>query len=256
MIQTKIISPLEKSRYSRQIDMPEWTIDAQIKLKQSSVLIIGAGGLGSPAALYLAAAGIGNLGIADGDRVDISNLQRQIAHTTSRIGILKADSAARTVAELNPEVEIGVIPHFLDSNNIEETIAPYDFVIDATDSFTAKRLINDACIRASKPLSHGAIWRMQGHTITILPSTACYSCLFPTDPQPDATQPRGPLGSVAGIIGTIQATEAIKYITGIGSLLTNTLLQFDAAEMSFRRINVSIDPQCHNIHKPAPPTKH
>lgn len=234
-------------RYIRQTDMPEWGLERQLALKRSSVLVIGAGALGSAASFYLAAAGVGNLGIADGDKVELSNLQRQIAHTTARIGILKADSMARSVSALNPEVQIEVIPHFVDAGNIPDIISPYDFVIDATDSFSAKRLINDCCVESGKPLCHGAVWRLQGQLMTILPHTACYSCLFPTDPEP-LTGARGPLGTVPGIIGTLQATEALKYLTDTGELLTDTLLRYDAASADFDKIRVGINPSCPHHH--------
>lgn len=243
---TSFFSSAERERYARQLNMPAFGEEAQRRLRDGSVLVIGAGGLGSPAALYLAAAGIGRLGIADGDRVDLSNLQRQVLHSTSRIGQLKATSAAGVLADLNPEIEIVTVPEFVTTDNIADLIADYDFIIDATDSFTAKRLINDTCVRAAKPLSHGAIWRQFGHTMTILPGTPCYSCLFDTDPV-EATA-RGPLGATAGIIGTIQAAEAIKYISGTGSLLTGTLLRMDTFSMTFDKISVPLNPYCTNNH--------
>lgn len=240
------LTPDERTRYARQLNMPGFGEEAQLRLASSSVLVIGAGGLGSPAALYLAAAGVGRIGLADGDRVDLSNLQRQIIHSTPRIGCLKAESGARTVTDLNPEVQVEVIPRFLTPENIAGIIAPYDFVVDATDSFTAKRLINDTCVAADKPLSHGAIWRFFGHTMTILPGTPCYSCIFESDPEP--AEARGPLGATAGIIGTIQAAEAIKYLAGVGELLTATLLRVDTLTMDFSKVTVPLNPGCANAH--------
>lgn len=239
-------SDSERLRYARQLALPGFGEEAQSRLASGSVLVIGAGGLGSPAALYLAAAGVGRIGLVDGDKVDLSNLQRQIIHSTSRIGVAKTESAAEVLADLNPEVEVMTETEFVTPENILPLIDGYDFIIDATDSFEAKRMINDTCVNAAKPLSHGAIWRYYGHTITVLPHTPCYSCLFDTDPQ-EATA-RGPLGVTAGILGTIQAAEAIKYLAGVGTLLTGTLLRFDTLTMDFSKITVPLNPSCRNPH--------
>ncbi|MDE5744282.1 MAG: HesA/MoeB/ThiF family protein, partial [Paramuribaculum sp.] len=204
--------------------------------------VIGAGGLGSPAAFYLAAAGVGRIGLADGDKVDLSNLQRQILHSTSRVGEAKTASAATVLCDLNPNVELVTVNRFVTDDNIGGLISDYDFVIDATDSMSGKRLINDTCVRVGKPLSHGAIWRYFGQTITVLPGTPCYSCLFETDPE--ESQARGPLGVTAGIIGTIQAAEAIKYLAGVGELLTSTLLRLDTLTMDFTKVKVALNPEC------------
>ena len=239
----------ERQRYARQLNLPGFGEEAQKRLAAGSVLVIGAGGLGSPAALYLAAAGVGRIGLADGDRVDLSNLQRQILHSTPRVGELKACNGAAVLRELNPEIEIIAIPEFIDGSNIASFIDGYDFIIDATDSFVAKRLINDSCVHAGKPFSHGAIWRYFGHTMTVLPGTPCYSCLFETDPE--QAPARGPLGVTAGIIGTIQAAEAIKYLSGIGELLTGKLLRVDTLTMDFCKVDVPMNPHCANteIHR-------
>lgn len=238
------LTPDQRQRYARQLNLPGFGEQAQKRLALSSVLVIGAGGLGSPAALYLAAAGVGRIGLADGDRVDLSNLQRQIIHTTPRVGELKALSGAKALSDLNPDVEVIAIPEFITADTITPLVRGYDFIIDATDSFTAKRLINDTCVRNAIPFSHGAIWRYFGHTMTVLPGTPCYSCLFDSDPEQD--EARGPLGVVAGIIGTLQAAEAIKYLTGTGSLLTGKLLRFDCLTMDFTKIDVPLNPGCAN----------
>lgn len=239
-------SASERMRYGRQLTLPGFGEEAQSRLASGSVLVIGAGGLGSPAALYLAAAGVGRLGLVDGDKVDLSNLQRQIIHSTSRIGMPKTESAAGMLADLNPEVEVIAESKFVTPENILPLIDGYDFVIDATDSFEAKRMINDTCVQAGKPFNHGAIWRYCGQAMTVLPHTPCYSCLFDTDPQEAVA--RGPLGVTAGILGTIQAAEAIKFLSGTGELLTGTLLRFDTLTMDFSKITVPLNPSCHNHH--------
>lgn len=242
MNKNKVFSDSELSRYSRQLSLPGFGEDGQKRLAAGSVLVIGAGGLGSPAAFYLAAAGVGRIGLADGDKVDLSNLQRQILHSTSRVGEAKTASAATVLCDLNPDVELVTVNRFVTDDNIGGLISDYDFVIDATDSMSGKRLINDTCVRVGKPLSHGAIWRYFGQTITVLPGTPCYSCLFETDPE--ESQARGPLGVTAGIIGTIQAAEAIKYLAGVGELLTSTLLRLDTLTMDFTKVKVALNPEC------------
>lgn len=226
-------------RYSRNILLKEIGIEGQIRILNSKILIIGMGGLGAPISLYLAAAGVGIIGIVDFDNVEVSNLQRQIIHFTSDIGKLKVDSALEKIKKINPEVN--VIPYHIriDEKNIREIIRKYDFIIDGTDNFSTKFLINDACFFEKKPFSHGGILRFTGQTITVIPNeTACYRCLF-NAPPPDGVVPTcseaGILGSVAGILGSIQATEAIKFVVKTGDLLTNTLLMFDALSMEFRK---------------------
>lgn len=236
------LSNSERERYARQIILPGFGEEGQKRLKSGSVLVIGAGGLGSPVAMYLAAAGVGHIGIVDGDCVDLSNLQRQVIHDSYAIGMPKAESARRRMLALNPEIDVTAIDRFLTPENITDVIAPYDFVIDATDSMTGKFMINDACVAAGKPLCHGAIFRYEGHLTTILPGTPCYRCLFQSQPATGA--PLGPLGVVAGIIGMLQATEAIKYLARIGTLLTGTLLRYDALDATFTRIRYKQSPDC------------
>lgn len=244
------MTPEELERYKRHILLPEIGINGQEKLKAARVLVIGAGGLGSPVLLYLAAAGIGTIGIIDGDAVDRSNLQRQVIHTTSDINKPKVTSAQEKIKALNPNVNVITHYCFIDENNAADIISQYDFVIDATDSFDAKFLINDICVASEKPYNHGAIYRYQGQTMTIVPGTACYRCLF--DSKPSAGESAGPLGVVPGILGTIQAAEAIKYITQTGTLLTNRLLIFDSLSMQFNTFDIAPNKSCQShtsIHK-------
>lgn len=235
-------------RYSRNILLKDVGVAGQEKLFAAKVLVIGAGGLGSPAALYLAAAGVGTIGIADGDGVDLSNLQRQILHATADVGRPKVDSAAEKIAALNPDVAVRCHPEFLRADTIRAIIRDYDFVIDGTDSFAAKFLINDACVLEGIPFSHGGVLRFQGQTMTVLPGRSpCYRCVFSAPPPDDAVptcSQAGILGAVAGMLGTIQAAEALKYITGAGWLLTGSLLTFDALDMAFRKVAVKRDPHC------------
>jgi len=238
----------ELSRYSRNILLKEVGFAGQQALLEAKILIIGAGGLGSPAALYLAAAGVGTIGIADADAVDISNLQRQIIHFTEDIGIQKVDSAKDKMGRINPGVKINTYHQFVSSANINSIIKGYDFIIDGTDNFPAKFLINDACVLAGIPFSHGGILRFDGQTLTIAPwKTACYRCVFASPPPknlvPTCSQ-AGILGAVAGILGTIQATEALKFILKTGTLLTDTLLVYNAKSMDFRKVGVKRNPKC------------
>lgn len=235
-------------RYSRQILLQDVGVEGQQKLFNGKVLIIGAGGLGSPVALYLAAAGVGTLGIADADSVDLSNLQRQIIHFTEDVGIPKVESAAKKMRELNPDIDVRTYHEFLRAENIRDLIKDYDFVIDGTDNFAAKFLINDACVLEKIPFSHGGILRFHGQTMTVLPGeSTCYRCVF-TAPPPKGAVPTcsegGILGAVAGMLGTIQAAEALKFLTGAGSLLTNALLSFDAKEMNFRKVQFKRNRRC------------
>ncbi|NTU54013.1 MAG: HesA/MoeB/ThiF family protein [Chlorobiaceae bacterium] len=236
----------QKARYARHLALPEIGEKGQEKLLDSKVLVIGAGGLGSPAAFYLAAAGVGTIGLMDGDTVDLSNLQRQILHTTASLGSKKTESAHARLEALDPSIRIEPHPFRLTPENAPEMLAPYNYVIDATDNFESKFLIARACHQAAKPYSHAGIRNFQGQTMTILPGeTACYRCVFHEDGVPAAgTAPQGPLGALPGIIGSIQAIEAIKYLLGIGTLLTDALLTFDALTMNFRKVTVRIDPAC------------
>ncbi|MDY3991220.1 MAG: thiazole biosynthesis adenylyltransferase ThiF, partial [Lachnospiraceae bacterium] len=219
-------------RYSRHIILKEIGVKGQKKLMNGSVLIIGAGGLGAPAAMYLAAAGVGKIGIADADVVDLSNLQRQIIHTTADVGRPKVESAAETMRAINPDVEVVTYHEFISSANIMDIIKDYDFVLDGTDNFPAKFLINAACVMADKPFSHAGILRFKGQLMTVIPhQSPCYRCVFRTMPPKDAIptcKQAGVIGAMAGVIGSLQALEAVKFLTGAGELLTGKLLTFDA----------------------------
>lgn len=224
-------------RYSRHIILKEVGGKGQKRLLDGKVLIIGAGALGSPAALYLAAAGVGTIGIADADDVELSNLQRQVIHGTSDLGMPKVESARRKMEAINPDVKIVTHQAWIGADNVLDIIAKYDFVIDGTDNFAAKFLINDACVMAGIPYSHAGILHFIGQTMTILPAeSACYRCVFPVPPPPDTIptcSQAGVIGVLPGVIGTIQATEAIKYLLGVGDLLTGRLLVYDAEGLEF-----------------------
>lgn len=229
-------------RYSRHIILKEIGVKGQKKLLNAKVLIIGAGGLGAPAAMYLAAAGVGTIGIADADEVDLSNLQRQIIHATEDVGKPKVQSAKETMNKMNPDVTVNTYHEFVSSENIMELINGYDFIIDGTDNFPAKFLINDACVMAKKPFSHAGIIRFKGQLMTYVPGEGpCYRCVFENPPPKDAVptcKQAGVIGAMGGVIGSLQAMEAIKYITGTGELLTGCLLTFDAIKMEFRKIKL------------------
>ena len=229
-------------RYSRHIILKEIGVKGQKKLMNGSVLIIGAGGLGAPAALYLAAAGVGKIGIVDADVVDLSNLQRQVIHTTADVGRPKVESAAETMRAINPDVEVVTYHEFISSANIMDIIKDYDFVLDGTDNFPAKFLINDACVMADKPFSHAGILRFKGQLMTVIPhQSPCYRCVFKTMPPKDAIptcKQAGVIGAMAGVIGSLQALEAVKFLTGAGELLTGKLLTFDAPTMKFRTVKL------------------
>lgn len=232
-------------RYSRHILLKEVGVRGQKKLLGAKVLVIGAGGLGSPALMYLAAAGVGTIGIADADNVDITNLQRQIIHGTEDIGKPKVTSAGETINALNPDVNVITYHEFISAENILGIIKDYDFILDGTDNFAAKFLINDACVMAEKPFSHAGILRFQGQLMTYVPHKGpCYRCVF-TEPPEDGAVPSckeaGVIGAMAGVIGSLQALEAIKYILGIGKLLTGTLLTYDALTMKFRKVPLPKD---------------
>lgn len=235
-------------RYSRHIILQEVGVKGQKKLLNASVLIIGAGGLGAPAALYLAAAGVGTIGIVDADEVDLSNLQRQVIHTTNDVGKAKVKSAAETMEAINLDVTVKTYRTFVDSTNIMDLIKDYDFIIDGTDNFPAKFLINDACVMAGKPFSHAGIIRFKGQLMTYVPGEGpCYRCVFKNPPPKDAVptcKQAGVIGAMGGVIGSLQAMEAIKYIIGKGELLTGKLLTYDALKMEFHTIKLPKDHHC------------
>jgi molybdopterin/thiamine biosynthesis adenylyltransferase/rhodanese-related sulfurtransferase len=238
----------ELTRYARQIRLPQVGASGQATLKNASVLIVGAGGLGSPAAMYLAAAGVGRLGIADGDVVDISNLQRQILYGTEDVGADKTAAAAETLRSINPHVAVERIPERLTSANALDVIARFDVVIDGTDNFPTRYLLSDACVLANIPLVYGSVDRFDGQVSVFAANGGpCYRCLFPDPPEPgsvDNCAVAGVLGVLPGLVGTAQATEALKLLLGIGEPLIGRLLMIDALRMRFRSIGVERDPNC------------
>lgn len=238
----------QRERYARHLMLEGVGEVGQKRLFEGSVLVIGAGGLGSPALLYLVAAGVGRVGVVDSDVVELSNLQRQIVHGSDRIGRLKVESAAEVLGPLNPDVALATYPLRVAGDNIGDLISGYDFVIDATDNFASKFLINDACVAAGKAYSHGGILRYSGQTMTVLPwESPCYRCIFPepiVGEDAIACSKAGVLGVLPGIIGTLQATEAIKFLTGVGSLLTGRLLTYDSSALKFREITLRRNPAC------------
>ena len=239
-------------RYSRHLRLPEVGLDGQKRLQATRMLLVGAGGLGSPAALYLAAAGIGTLRIADDDVVDLSNLQRQILHTNARIGMPKVDSAAIALSALNPRTIVEAINERITADNVERMLDGVDIVIDGGDNFPVRYLLNDACVKLGKPLVYGAVHRFDGQ-VSVFDAgrqrgvAPCYRCLFPRPPAPEAApncSEAGVLGVLPGVIGMLQATEAIKLVLGIGEPLRGRLLQFDALAMRFRETRLAADPAC------------
>ncbi|MDR2414703.1 MAG: HesA/MoeB/ThiF family protein [Odoribacteraceae bacterium] len=232
-------------RYSRNILLPEVGARGQEKIREGKVLVVGAGGIGSPVILYLAAAGVGRLGIIDGDKVELSNLQRQVVHFTGDVGRSKTASAAVKARALNPGVEVVEIDERLSAGNAAGIISGYDFVVEGSDNFETKYLVNDACAAAGKAFCTGGLSRFEGQAMTRVPGAACYRCLFPEEGAGAETcAMAGVLGAVAGITGTILAAEALKYLSGAGELLTNSLLSFDARTMHFRRLEVRRRPGC------------
>ncbi|XWX04520.1 molybdopterin-synthase adenylyltransferase MoeB [Aggregatilineales bacterium SYSU G02658] len=238
----------EINRYSRHLIMPEVGIEGQRRLKAASVLLIGTGGLGSPTALYLAAAGIGQIGLVDYDVVDHTNLQRQIIHGVSTVGLSKLDSAEKRLRDLNPDIEIVKYNVPLTSDNALELFAPYDVIIDGTDNFPTRYLVNDACVKLGKPNVYGSIFRFEGQlSVFWAQHGPCYRCLFPEPPPPGlvpSCAEGGVLGILPGTVGTLQATEAIKLILGIGEPMIGRMLLYDALEMSFNTIKVRKAPDC------------
>ncbi|HET7854402.1 MAG TPA: molybdopterin-synthase adenylyltransferase MoeB [Candidatus Methylomirabilis sp.] len=234
-------------RYSRHIILPEVGGKGQRKLLNSSALLVGAGGLGCPAALYLAAAGVGRLGIVDFDRVDLSNLQRQILHHTRDVGRPKVLSAADTIADINPGVKVEPYDAQLSSENVKEIIGGYDVIVNGCDNFPTRYLLNDACYFLKKPMVDGSIFRFEGQVTVFFPGKGCYRCLYPAPPPPGlvpSCAEAGVLGVLCGIIGSLQALEAIKLILGTGEPLINRLLFFDALTLEFRQVKIRRDPEC------------
>jgi adenylyltransferase/sulfurtransferase len=238
----------EVKRYSRHLIMPEVGVDGQRKLKAAKVLCIGAGGLGSPVALYLAAAGVGTLGIVDFDTVDFSNLQRQILHTTQDVGRKKLESAKDKLTAINPEIDIRTYEVALSSENALELFAPYDVIVDGTDNFPTRYLVNDACVLLGKPNAYGSIFRFEGQaSVFATKEGPCYRCLYPEPPPPGlvpSCAEGGVLGVLPGMVGMIQATEAIKLILGVGEPLIGRFLIYDALRMRFRELKLRKDPDC------------
>ncbi len=244
----KTLSQEQMSRYSRHLIIPEIGEKGQQKLLDAKVLMLGAGGLGSPAALYLAAAGVGKLGIIDSDVVDRSNLQRQVLHTDERVGESKVESARQTIQALNPDVEVELFNTRLTSENVLSIFEGYDLVIDGGDNFPTRYLINDACVHLGIPNVHGSVFRFEGQVTSFVPHEGpCYRCLYPEPPPPEfapSCQEAGVLGVLPGVIGLLQAIEAIKLIVGIGEPLTGRLLAFDGLKTEFREMKLRRDPKC------------
>ncbi len=239
----------EIARYSRHLIMPEVTLEGQKRLKASSILCIGAGGLGSPIALYLAAAGVGRMGLVDGDTVDFSNLQRQILHGTRDVGRKKLNSAKDRIREVNPNTQVDLYDTFFTSENAREIVEPYDIVIDGTDNFPTRYLSNDICVFLKKPNVYGSIFRFDGQCTVFAPHLGgpCYRCMFPEPPPPGmvpSCAEGGVLGVLPGIIGVMQAIEAVKLIIGIGEPLIGRMIAFDALKMKFREFKLRRDPKC------------
>ena len=243
------LSPDQRARYSRHLLIPEVGVEGQTKLLSSRVLLIGAGGLGSPSSLYLAAAGVGTLGIVDDDRVDASNLQRQIAHSTETLGDWKVDSAKRTLEALNPDVNVVTYKERLTSENIERILADgWDVILDGADNFPTRYLVNDASVWHDVPVVHGSIYRFEGQVTVFKPGDGpCYRCLFPTPPPPElapSCAEGGVLGVLPGIVGSLQANETIKLLLGIGEPLVGRLLLFDALATEFNEVKLRKDASC------------
>jgi len=245
--QVKTLTEEQVKRYSRHIILSQVGGKGQKKLLNARVLLVGAGGLGAPTAMYLAAAGVGTLGLVDFDVVDLSNLQRQVIHHTHDIGRPKVTSAAETIADMNPDVRVIQHQFALNSSNALDIISGYDIVVDGCDNFPTRYLVNDACVLARKPNVYGSIYRFDGMATVFLPGKGCYRCVYPTPPPPGSVpscQEAGVLGVLPGIIGVIQATETIKLILGIGDVLAGSLLVYDALDMEFRKMKLTRSPAC------------
>ncbi len=248
----RLLSGDARERYSRHLLMPEVGEEGQLKLLDSKVLLIGAGGLGSPAALYLAAAGVGALGIIDHDIVDRSNLQRQILHSDERVGISKVDSARTAITALNPEIKVVPMAVRLNSGNVEEIFAGYDLVVDGSDNFPTRYLVNDACVKLGLPNVHGSVYRFEGQVTVFWPGREdrpgpCYRCLYPEPPPPElapSCAEAGVLGVLPGVIGLLEAVEALKLLLGKGEPLVGRLLWYDALDARFTELQLRRDPKC------------
>ncbi len=242
------LTTAQQQRYSRHLLMPEVGPDGQRKLLGARVLLIGAGGLGSPAALYLAAAGVGTIGIVDFDVVDLSNLQRQVIHTSERVGDKKVESARRTLNALNPDVTVVAHEEMLVADNVARLIAGYDVILDGTDTFETRYIVNDAAVAAEIPVVHAGVFRFEGQLTTFIPYQGpCYRCLYPTPPPPELApgcSVAGVLGVVPGIMGLLQANEVLKLLLGIGTTLAGRLVLFDALETEFTELRLRRDPAC------------
>ena len=241
------LNPEQQRRYGRQLGLPEIGEAGQRRLLDARVLIVGAGGLGSPVILYLAAAGVGCLGVADGDDVDLSNLQRQVLHDTPGVGHAKASSAGERVKALNPDVTVIRFAQRMDAGNVQAAVRGHDVVVDCTDNFHTRYLLNDACVIERRPLVHGSVFEYEGQASTFTPGDGpCYRCLFPAPPPPDLSGGNGPmvLGPVPGLIGMIQAAEVVKLILGVGVTLSGRLLLYDALRMRFHELELKRDPAC------------
>ncbi len=247
MTQVKALTPQQVKRYSRHIIMNQVGSRGQRKLMDAKVLIVGAGGLGSPSALYLALAGVGTIGIVDFDVVDISNLQRQVLHQTADVGRRKVVSAKETINAYNPDVNVVLHEVWLTSENAMDIIPQYDLVINGADNFPSRYLVNDACYLSGKPLVDGSILLFDGQATVFVPGQGCYRCLFPSPPPPGMVPncvEAGVLGALTGLVGSIQATEALKLLLGIGTSLTSRLLLIDALSMDFREVKMKRNPEC------------
>ncbi len=249
MTQSQVLSltPQQVKRYSRHIIMPQVGSKGQRKLLQSSVLVVGAGGLGSPSAMYLALAGVGTIGIVDFDVVDISNLQRQILHHSNDVGRPKVVSAMETIKEYNPDTNVVLHETWLTSENAMEIIPQYDVVVNGADNFPSRYLINDACYLAGKPLVDGSILIFDGQATVFIPGQGCYRCLFPSPPPPGMVPncaEAGVLGALTGLVGSIQAVETLKLLMGVGESLASRLLLIDALSMEFRQVRIPRNPKC------------
>lgn len=239
-----MLSDEEKVRYSRHLMLDDVGEEGQEKIKNGSVLIVGCGALGSPNALYLAGAGVGRIGVVDDDVVDVSNLHRQILYRTPNIGISKAQCAKDAMVALNPNIEVEVYQTRFEVENALELVQKYDFIIDASDNFVTKFLLNQACVLAKKPYAHAGIVRYMGQSMTHYPHSACLACLFPTPPKDASLYKMGLFGSITGILGSIQASEALKYFSGVGEPLINALLNVDISSMTFRKLKIAKNPDC------------